>query len=197
MRTTRTFIAIPVPESLGAKLTRLQTLLAPELPGVRWSLTPPFHLTLAFLGDVEDTELNKVCRTVDEVAASFPPFDVLLEGLGVFPNPQQPRVLWVGGSGTGLTILHEARASLAAALATTGYRCDENFTPHVTLGRVKRTRGEDIDLTPQLNHFRTWAAGIVHATELVSYSSTLTSDGPAYASLARAQLRGKKRRSDT
>ncbi|SIN99186.1 2'-5' RNA ligase [Singulisphaera sp. GP187] len=197
MRTTRTFIAIPVPDALGTKLTRLQTLLAPDLPGVRWSVVSPFHLTLAFLGDVEDTELNKVCRTVEEVAADFPPFDLLLEGLGVFPNSTEARVIWVGLSGSGLSVLHEVREALASALAKAGYRCDETFTPHVTLGRLKRSRGEHPDLTRQLNHFRTWAAGLIHATELVSFASGQGQDGPEYSHLARAQFRGKKRRSVT
>ena len=48
----------------GAKLTRLQTLLEPQVPAARWTRTEPFHLTLAFLGDVHDTDLHKVCKAV-------------------------------------------------------------------------------------------------------------------------------------
>ena len=116
MRTTRTFVAIPVPDSLGSKLTRLQTLLAPDLPGVRWSVVSPFHLTLAFLGDVADTELNKVCRTVEEVAADFPPFDLRLEGLGVFPNPSP-------GAG------HLGRGSVRAWTFRSSTKCERHSRP--------------------------------------------------------------------
>ena len=71
-RTTRTFIALAVPSALGEKLTRLQGLLAPKVPAARWSSSPPFHMTLAFLGDVHDTDLHKVCKAVAEASLLFP-----------------------------------------------------------------------------------------------------------------------------
>src|SRR5438309_7741697 len=79
-RTTRTFVAIGVPEDRAAKLSRLQTLIAAEVVGVRWVDPKQFHATLAFLGDVDDTELNRVCGAVAEAAAGFGPFEVSLEG---------------------------------------------------------------------------------------------------------------------
>jgi len=194
MRTTRTFVAIPVPETLAAKLTRLQSLLAPDLAAVRWSMIPPFHLTMAFLGDVSDTDLNQVCRTVEETVAALPSFELRIEGLGVFPNPAKARVIWVGVTGPGLEIVNEMRALLAPALAATGYPCDEEFTPHITLGRLKRKRDEPVDLLPLLNHYRTWSAGSFRVPELVTFASTLTSEGPAYAPLARAVLQGRRNR---
>ena len=72
-RTTRTFIALPVPSALGEKLTRLQGLLAPKVPAARWSSSPPFHMTLAFLGDVPDNDLNTVCKAVAEASLAFRP----------------------------------------------------------------------------------------------------------------------------
>src|SRR4051794_23289905 len=158
MRTTRTFVAVPVPDSLHAKLTRLQSLLAADHPAVRWSIATPFHVTLAFLGDVADTELNKVCRAVEEAAADFPPLDLRIEGLGVFPNPGQARVIWIGLTGPGLPGLRDARASLASRLAAAGYPCDDQFHPHITLGRMKRRRDETVDLTPCLDHYPASAA---------------------------------------
>src|SRR3954451_882979 len=100
-KTTRTFIAVAIPEALGQKLTRLQTLLAPELPGARWTATLPFHLTLAFLGDVSDTDLNVLCLAAATAAAPLAPFDLRLEGLGASLQPTRPRVVWVGATGPG------------------------------------------------------------------------------------------------
>ena len=63
--TTRTFIAVAIPAPLGEKLTRLQARLALEIPGVRWTSTLPFHVTLVFLGDVRRTRLESgLCRRV-------------------------------------------------------------------------------------------------------------------------------------
>ena len=69
-KTTRTFVAIPIPAPLGEKLVRLQGLLAPQVPAARWTTTLPFHMTLAFLGDVADTDLNAVCKAVAQACES-------------------------------------------------------------------------------------------------------------------------------
>jgi RNA 2',3'-cyclic 3'-phosphodiesterase len=95
-KTTRTFVAIAIPTPQGEKLTRLQQQLAPQVPAARWSASPPFHLTLAFLGDVADGDLNAVCTAVATACLAFPPFDLRLEGVGAFPNPARPRVIWAG-----------------------------------------------------------------------------------------------------
>ncbi|MHC5543191.1 RNA 2',3'-cyclic phosphodiesterase [Singulisphaera rosea] len=197
MQTTRTFVAIGVSEALGIKLRRLQSLLAPEIPNVRWSEVLPFHVTLAFLGDVHNTDLNRVCQAVEEACKPFIRLELLLGGLGVFPNPQRPRTLWVGLSGVEFEGLAELRAAVVAAVADTGYPADENqFQPHVTLGRMKSKRGEstEFDLTPLLNHYRNWAAGMIPIDEVVTYASSLTKEGPVYAPLARARLRSRKSR---
>jgi 2'-5' RNA ligase len=190
-RTTRTFVAVAIPETLGAKLTRLQGLLAPEVAGARWSATSPFHVTLAFLGDIPDTDLKTVCEVVTEASAAFEPFELRLEGLGVFPDPTKARVAWVSVTGPGLSALAELRARVAKAVTSAlSIADDPRFTPHITLGRIKVDRRHPQDLSPLLKHYRTWSAGSFPVTEVVTFASTLTPDGPAYAVLGRAPLRG-------
>src|SRR5437879_3871095 len=132
-RTTRTFIAVAVPDTLGQKLTRLQTLLAPDLADVRWTTIPPFHLTLSFLGDVADTDLNEVCRATADSVAELKPFDLRLEGLGTFPNATRPRVVWVGATGPGLAPLDALQKEVVKAVRSVGHPPeDDRFHPHVT-----------------------------------------------------------------
>ncbi len=189
-RMTKTFVAIAVPELLGAKLARLQRLLAPEVPGVRWSMIPPFHLTLAFLGDVADDDLKPLCEAVAEASADFEPFELRLEGLGVFPDPARARVAWVGLTGPGLSALMDIRERVAsAATETLSLPVDSRFNPHVTLGRLKVDRRNPLDLTSLLKHYRTWSAGAFPVTEVITFASTMTPDGPAYARLGTAPLR--------
>ncbi len=192
-RTTRTFIAVAVPDTLGQKLTRLQTLLAPELPGARWSETLPFHLTLAFLGDVADTDLNDVCLATTSAASALSPFELRLEGLGAFPDPARPRVVWVGATGPGVAPLEALQQKVAGAVRTAGYPPDDDrFHPHVTLGRLKPGRGASPDFTPQVKHYRTWSAGSLTVAEAVVFASTLTPEGPHYAALGRGPLQARK-----
>jgi 2'-5' RNA ligase len=192
-RTTRTFIAIGVPEDRAAKLSRLQTLIAAEVVGVRWVDPQQFHATLAFLGDVDDTELNRVCRAVAEVVAGFGPFELSLEGLGTFPGPTRPRNFWVGLTGPGVEVLTELQKAVTDAVAAVGYPSqDDRFVPHVTLGRLKTKRGQEVDVSALTQHYRRWMGGPIRVSEVVCYSSTLTADGPSYTPLARAPLEGRK-----
>jgi 2'-5' RNA ligase len=192
-KTTRTFIAVQVPESLGQKLARLQTLLAPELPGVRWTTTLPFHLTLAFLGDVADTDLNDICRATAAAAVTAEAFELRLQALGAFPTAARPRVVWVGATGPGLAPLAAVQKEVVQAVRAVGYPPDDNrFHPHVTLGRIKPGRRPAFDLTAQIKHYQTWSAGSFTVKEAVVFASTLSPDGPTYAPLGRAPLEGRK-----
>jgi 2'-5' RNA ligase len=189
--TTRTFIAVTVPDTSGQKLVRLQSLLAPNVPGVHWVTIAPFHLTLAFLGDVADTDLNDVCRASSAASASVSPFPLRLEGLGAFPTPARPRVVWVGAAAPAMAALDALQKAVAQAVAATGHPpADDRFHPHVTLGRLKPGRGPSPDLNSLVKHYRTWSAGSFIVTEAVVFASTLTPEGPAYAPLCRAPLRG-------
>src|SRR5262245_54502347 len=134
MDTTRTFVAIALPDSLGSRLSRLQADLAAEVSGVRWVSDSHFHVTLAFLGDVPNTDLNNVCRAVENAAADIPPLELRVEGLGLFGNPKRPRSLWIGVDGADVRALGQLQSGIAAALKSTGYGVDEGpFHPHVTL----------------------------------------------------------------
>lgn len=190
---TRTFIAVAVPETLELRLTRLQQQLAPQVHGARWAEVLPFHITLAFLGDVDNSDLHALCQAVSEVAARFPAFALKLEGLGAFPTPARARVIWAGVGGPGLETLCPLQAAVADTVERLNYPAEKAkpYHPHVTLGRLKPGRGPVRDLTPILNHYRTWNVGPFPVAEIITYSSHMSRDNPVYAPLGRAPLRGK------
>ncbi len=191
-RTTRTFIALPIPAPLKAKLERLQRLIAPSLPDARWVEPAGFHLSLAFLGDVDDTELSLVCNAVAVAVQGCSPVHLTIKSLGAFPDMSQPRVLWVGIEGD-LDKLAELQAAVCQAADRAGYRPDnERFRPHITLGRMKIRRGEGLDSTALEAHYRTWAAGVFTADSVITYASTGDSEGPSYTPLGIAPLSNKR-----
>jgi 2'-5' RNA ligase len=191
--TTRTFIAIPLPNSIGQKLARLQTDLAPEVSGCRWTASWPFHMTLAFLGDVRNSQLNELCRAVISAVESLGPFDVQIEGVGAFPNPRRPRVIWAGLTAPDPRPLSDLRALVVQAATRAGYGpYDQRFHPHVTLGRIKSERAPACDLTQLLEQYCEWSGGSFTVVEVVTFASTLDSRGASYAPLCRAPLRAKK-----
>ena len=192
----RTFIALPIPETQRTRLGRLQSLLAPDLPGARWVTPDQFHLTLAFLGDVPDLDLAPVCRAVAAASAPFSRLTLNLQALGAFPDAERPRTVWVGLAGPGLDELLTLQAAIAAAVASTGYPTDgDRFTPHITLGRLKPSKDGGGDVLKQVAHFRTWSAGNFEVAQVVTYASTLAPEGPTHMTLASTALRAPKRRS--
>jgi RNA 2',3'-cyclic 3'-phosphodiesterase len=190
---TRTFIAIVVPEPVGRNLARLQTELAPEVSGCRWTSGSPFHMTLAFLGDVPNDELNPVCQIVASSAGSTEPFEIRVGGLGAFPTTSKPRVIWAGATAPNLKPLVDLQESIARSLARIGYRPDDQrFHPHVTLGRIKHDRQRVGDLAGLIERHRLWSAGQYRVEDVVIFASTLGPGGPRYEVLGRGPLAGKK-----
>jgi 2'-5' RNA ligase len=191
---SRTFIALPIPPVQRTRLGRLQGLIAPELPNARWTEPDQFHLTLAFIGDVPDVDLNHFCRAVAGAAVGFDPFVINLQSLGAFPDPGHPRVVWVGVTGPGLDVLTGLRDAVAMAAAEAGFPPeDDRFHPHVTLGRIKSKKGQEVEITRLIPHYRSWAAGQFTVSEVIVYASTLTPEGPSYMVLSRTPLRGEIR----
>jgi RNA 2',3'-cyclic 3'-phosphodiesterase len=191
--TTRTFCAIEVPERFGAELARLQTCLAHEIPACRWSSSGSFHLTLAFLGDVRDCDLAPLEELVAASTRRLEPIDLCFDGLGAFPSPRRPSVLWAGLIARSPEVLADIRKSVVAAAAESGYPCeDERFNPHVTLGRFKPGRRGTVDLTAIVERYRSWSCGDFTASEVVVFASRLGRAGPTYEALSRARLGGEK-----
>ncbi len=186
---TRTFLAVELPGSHKALLRQLEDRLAPDARGVRWVAPELCHLTLAFLGDVPDSKLERVCQAAGAAAATVSPFELVLEGLGAFPNPARPRVVWAGLTGPGLDALRTLQKAAAAALRTAGLPpADDRFSPHVTIGRIKPGRGPAPNLTTLLQRYQDWSAGPFPVSEVVTYASVLAPSGPSYTTLSRTPL---------
>ncbi len=192
-RTSRTFIGITVPKARAIKLQRLQTLIAPEVPTARWTPFEQFHLTLAFLGDVDERDLTEVCNAVAEVAQGFDPFDLSIMGLGVFPDLSKPRVLWAGLEGEGLEPLYQLRQAICAAMVEVGYAPEPKFQAHLTLGRIKLKNDAEVDLSPLLRHFQTWNGGLFEVSEVVTFGSELAAEVSVHTAFATAPLLGMTR----
>ena len=115
-------------------------------------------------------------------------FALEVTGLGSFGPPRRPRTVWVGiGEGEAeLVALHSA---LEAALLELGCyrREDRQYTPHITLGRVKKEEVND-DLAAALTKHAKWVGGETEVHEVQVLSSELNAQGPIYTVLSRAKL---------
>ena len=98
METVRAFIAIELSSAVRQAVNDLQNRLKTVTPphSVRWSIPQNIHLTLHFLGDIDQNQVRPVAAEMAVAAKQHPPFELLLGGLGCFPSMRRPRVLWVG-----------------------------------------------------------------------------------------------------
>jgi 2'-5' RNA ligase len=188
MSRIRTFIAVDIDKPVRDRLIALQESLARTDTEIKWVEPKSIHLTLLFLGEVDDRELISVCRAVSKVCAEIPPFVLGVESVGCFPNARRPRILWAGiGEGAEeATALHDALEIPLLEL-----RCyrreDRPYTPHVTLGRVQ-SDSVTAKLSEKIAKSTTWQGGQTTVREVLVMSSEMMRDGPTYSVMSRAKL---------
>ncbi len=140
MPSIRSFVAVELDAGIRSILGRAIDRLCAEEGGeyVRWVDPDGIHLTLKFLGDVDESRIEVLRRALDRVAAAHRTLDLPLGDLGCFPSARRPRVFWVGvgDPNNGLEALVE---NLEDALARVGFEREARpFAAHLTLGRVRR-----------------------------------------------------------
>lgn len=185
----RLFVSVDLPEALIDPVREVQTAFA-DADGLDFVDPAQAHLTLKFLGDVEEADYDDVVAALtDAVAdADVGPFEVSFEGLGVFPSLDYVSVVWLGvGDGSAeLAALHEAIEEACVAL---GFDAEDRaFTPHVTLARMRDARGKA--LVTRLVEERHPEVGTARVEAVRLTESTLTDDGPVYETRERFALDG-------
>jgi 2'-5' RNA ligase len=193
MESVRSFIAIELSPDILRQVARLQERVkADMIPGlVRWTRPEGIHLTLKFLGDVQADRLAAIAETLQTACASYLPFSLSIDGMGVFPNPRRPRVVWIGvDEPTGT--LNRLQRDVDRAIAPLGFPSERRpFSPHLTLGRVKRGRSPaELEALGQYASRARVRVGemVVHAVHLMR--SDLRPSGAVYTELATAPLAG-------
>lgn len=183
----RLFVAVDLPDALADEFAAVQEPFR-EAEGLRFTDPAQAHVTLKFLGDVDDDCLPRVETAVADAvdAAAVNPFAVEIGGLGVFPSLEYVSVLWVGvrdGSAE-LTRLHEEVEAETTAL---GFDPESHsFTPHFTLARMDDARGKEFVVRRVTETEPT--VGQFEASEVRLESSTLSQEGPTYETVARFPL---------
>jgi len=190
MKPQRTFIAVNLDKTVRDRVIALQETFLRTGTDVKWTEKENLHVSLLFLGEVDERSVVQVCRIVKDCCATQPPFVMTIEKAGCFPNPRRPRVLWVG-VGAGAAELCNLHDSLETPLLELGcYRREERqYTPHITLGRVKSDHPTE-KLSAALVKRAEWQGGEMTVREVHVLSSELTSKGPIYTTLSRAKLAG-------
>lgn len=181
--TLRAFVAVRVPSSppLHNVLGELAALGRPVKPIAAENL----HLTLKFLGNTDRSWLPDIERVLGELASKISAFDVTLQGLGAFPKPSRPSVIWTGMTPPEPVI--RLAGDVESTLATFGFSPETRpFHPHVTVARIKNRPPRELAALLERHAETEFAAFSVNEIALVQ--SELTPDGARYTPLSIAPL---------
>lgn len=186
----RTFLGVGISASIRSAAAEVQRALKNAGAGVKWVEADSLHVTIVFLGDLDDTELVKTCRIATQAAVAEAPFNLRVGGIGAFPTLRRPKVIW-GGITEGADALLRLHTTIAEPLDELGiYRREERaYTPHLTLGRANGEADAE-RLAPELLLHRNWNAGQVMIEEILLYQSELRRDGMEYTVMGRFPLAG-------
>lgn len=181
-------MALNIPADIGEAIAGFVETLKDQVRGVRWVRTGHLHLTLKFLGDIEESDVGAVGDALEQAATRKEAFNVSLRGTGFFPPRGRPRVVWVDVA-AGAESLAGLQDEIEASLEPLGVeREDRTFRPHLTIGRVKdgRHREKLASLTAAAAD-REWGAFRCERIHLMR--SELFPTGPRYSILRELRLR--------
>ncbi|MCX5697614.1 MAG: RNA 2',3'-cyclic phosphodiesterase [Candidatus Omnitrophica bacterium] len=187
----RTFIAIELPPDIKESLGKLQAGLKQTGADVKWVNPDNIHLTLKFLGEVDDKKIIEIENILGEVAKSSKSFYINPCSIGVFPKIEFPKVIWIGID-KGDSETKVIAGKLEQSLAQIGIpKEDRPFSSHITIGRTKSFLKRD-KLIQELKNLEGKIAGKFRefpVTKLTLFKSTLTPKGPIYEILSHTELK--------
>lgn len=177
----RLFVGLELSEDMRQRLASLCS----GVPGARWVDPENFHLTVRFIGDVDEGRFEDIHMALARIQA--PAFDLTLEGISTFGKAKTPHTLWVGVQrNEALNTLH---AKVDRTLVTTGFEPEgRKYSPHVTLARLKEAT--PIRLGTFVSANALFRAGPARIDRFVLFSSFLSRSGAIYEPEAHYSLAG-------
>jgi RNA 2',3'-cyclic 3'-phosphodiesterase len=182
----RTFLAVNFSNELRAAIWRAVAPLREGAFPVKWVQPELIHLTVKFLGDVAPDAGDAIISSLQQATAGIKAFELPMGGLGAFPNPDRPRVVWIGCEPVpALEILQDR---VEREMERLGYPLEGRpFRPHVTIGRVRRdVRAEWRGFAGALEAIDFESGSYVASVDIMH--SALRRSGPEYSVAAHVAL---------
>jgi len=184
----RVFTAIDLSEDLKKEVSEISQKIFKEIP-LRLVARENLHLTLVFLGERDEEELEKVKKTLSELASSFSKFTLSLQNLAIFPDNKRPRGIWFNAGGQKEKVFSLYK-KLIDGLLKEGLVLEEEhfeYSPHCTIGRIP----EKIKMPGNLNKKIAWVNLNKEflVEKLILYQSILSPKGPEYFKWGEYRLR--------
>jgi 2'-5' RNA ligase len=188
----RSFIAINLSPEIYRGLKQVLGELSKQVgeKSVRWVSPTNIHLTLKFLGEVSEANLDMVKKVIQTQTTHFSEFEISVGELGVFPSIKRPRVIWVGVQGP--LELRELQNAIDIETSAIGYASEDRpFSPHLTLGRISKNASpaDFRQISDVLSKYKVGSLGATCVEAVCLYKSDLYPNGAVYTLLQTAPLR--------
>jgi 2'-5' RNA ligase len=171
----RLFVAIDLPEPIRDELAQMQERFKRFVRDAKWVKPTGIHLTLKFLGYVDPEKIPEIEKSLAELSKHLSPVLVRVQGCGFFPNARRPSVVWAGVYSETLLPLQQ---EMENAMERLGFEKENRaFRPHLTLARLKNTRGPLPSLAEESEKWKNKDLGHFTAESFVLFESILRRDG--------------------
>jgi RNA 2',3'-cyclic 3'-phosphodiesterase len=177
----RLFVALDFPEDVREKLRELIARLKPECRKARWVRPEGMHITLKFIGHVDEPKAESIATVLKEIHSSHP-VEMRFRGVGFFPNERRPRVVWCGvEASSNLAGLAE---KIGHDLKMLGVRADSRpYVPHLTLARLQQSSESADKLVRAATEWKSRDFGNARESEFHLFESVLKPSGAEYKRL--------------
>jgi len=185
----RCFIAVELSTEIAEGVRRVQKGFRERLAGVSWTRPEGIHLTLRFLGDVDPGRIEEIASKAEAGIKTIGPFSIGVKGCGGFPNPRNPRVIWIGvEDASGL--LKQLQARVEQGMEELGFAGEgRGYTPHLTIGRLRSGKGKG-EVGQAIEAMKGCDLGSMEVQEICLFRSQLKPTGAEYTKLKVIPLRG-------
>ena len=184
----RAFIAVKISQEIQDKLAGIQDKLKQADAQVSWVNPDNIHLTLKFLGDIQETQIPDILEAMTASAKTVSPFSMQIGYAGAFPNLSFPRVIWIGVTDDEQGSLKALEADLSPRLETLGFQEEGGrFQPHLTLGRVRSQKKKSTLFRAIEGIVNIWV-GVTSVDALYLIRSELRSTGSEYTEIGKVNL---------
>ena len=180
--TIRCFISVTLPDDVRRPMADLIAELKKTKPDVSWVPAENIHLTLKFLGNIDDSLIPLIKERITKKLSHYNAFYIKIVGVGCFPSERRPRVLWIGVERSDL--LNSIQKDMEAEVEEFGFAPEDRpFSPHLTFGRVRSQRGI-AEMLRRVTEFRTADFGLVEVKSIHIMKSDLKPTGAEHTSIA-------------
>ncbi len=183
----RSFISVDLPDELTGRIKNLQDRLRETNADINYVSPEKVHVTLKFLGDVDKKMVPRIEEKLRNALSGFSEFKASIEGVGVFPNMDYIKVIWLGVD-RGEKEFEQLFSSVEQEMVDLGFEEEEHdFVPHATIGRVKSGKNKG-KLINKLKNIEEAYIGKIDVNKVLLKKSELKPNGPEYTTLREVDL---------